>query len=463
MREPALNAGPSSCGQRSGRQRSSDHAPRTPRLWPRRGSIVDADIEAQRHLANVAAQWIVTRDRKHAEAEAQDKKFDEARFLKRKLDISTSTMRRWIIILRHWSVYERKRRAAGPTGHTGSGYARALIGQEISEVEIKQQGLPTRSGVQRNLPPTQTAPKNLSDERLNLADAELITGDGGAELKKRPAKSVDLFASSPPYWPTHRDYGGGSRQVGFEKSVGEYIDKLLVVFGEAHRVGTDGCLLMIVMGDTYGSDSALLQPQTYLRRRKGNHKVTTPVGRVRPASGQQKECLGIPFLLASALRKIGWRWRMTIIWNKDERGLPESAKDRPTTDHQEHHGVLENEALLLGWRCDPNSETCRPRLPHVGKSTTQELTFDMDDKARGLCRRAPATMPLKLAERLLLAGCPPGGVVCDPFGGPATIALTALRLGMKAISIDTVKKWTDEGRARLEAARLSDGDDEVSW
>jgi hypothetical protein len=117
------------------------------------GSIVDADIEAQRHLANVAAQWIVTRDRKHAEAEAQDKKFDEARFLKRKLDISTSTMRRWIIILRHWSVYERKRRAAGPTGHTGSGYARALIGQEISEVEIKQQGLPTRSGVQRNLPP----------------------------------------------------------------------------------------------------------------------------------------------------------------------------------------------------------------------------------------------------------------------------------------------------------------------
>jgi hypothetical protein len=64
------------------------------------GSIVDADITAQRHLTNVAAQWIITRDRKHTEAEAQGKNFDEARFLKRQLNISTSTMRRWIIILR---------------------------------------------------------------------------------------------------------------------------------------------------------------------------------------------------------------------------------------------------------------------------------------------------------------------------------------------------------------------------
>ena len=77
------------------------------------GSIVAHDIRGRRHEANVAAQWVTTRARKHKEARARGEQFNEADYLREHLGVGLSTMRTWIAILRNWSLYARRRKAAG--------------------------------------------------------------------------------------------------------------------------------------------------------------------------------------------------------------------------------------------------------------------------------------------------------------------------------------------------------------
>jgi hypothetical protein len=95
------------------------------------GSIASHDIRGRRHEANVAAQWITTRARKHKEALAQGAQFNEALYLREHLEISLSTMQTWIVILRNWPLYARRRKAAGVTGYSGAAYARSLIQLDV--------------------------------------------------------------------------------------------------------------------------------------------------------------------------------------------------------------------------------------------------------------------------------------------------------------------------------------------
>ena len=97
------------------------------------GSIVAHDIRGRRHEANVAAQWISTRARKHKEARVKGAKFGESAYLREHLEIGISTMQTWIVILRNWPLYVRRREAAGVTGYSGASYARALIQDELDE------------------------------------------------------------------------------------------------------------------------------------------------------------------------------------------------------------------------------------------------------------------------------------------------------------------------------------------
>jgi hypothetical protein len=89
-------------------------------------SIVANDIRGRRHEANVAAQWITTRARKHKEALAKGEQFNEAVYLREHLEVSLSTMQTWIAIT-------RRREAAGVTGYSGASYARSRIQDEADE------------------------------------------------------------------------------------------------------------------------------------------------------------------------------------------------------------------------------------------------------------------------------------------------------------------------------------------
>jgi site-specific DNA-methyltransferase (adenine-specific) len=97
------------------------------------GSIVAHDIRGRRHEANVAAQWITTRARKHKEAQAKGEQFNESVYVREHFDLSTSTIQTWIVILRNWPLYVRRREAAGVTGYSGAAYARSLIQDGLYE------------------------------------------------------------------------------------------------------------------------------------------------------------------------------------------------------------------------------------------------------------------------------------------------------------------------------------------
>jgi site-specific DNA-methyltransferase (adenine-specific) len=96
-------------------------------------SIVVNDIRGRRHEANVASQWITTRARKHKEEQAKGEQFNEAVYLRENLEVSLSTMQTWIMILRDWPLYARRRETAGVTGYSGASYARSLIQDESEE------------------------------------------------------------------------------------------------------------------------------------------------------------------------------------------------------------------------------------------------------------------------------------------------------------------------------------------
>lgn len=129
--------------------------------------------------------------------------------------------------------------------------------------------------------------------------SKVICGDAAEVLKTLPQGSVNMCVTSPPYYGL-RDYGEGG-QIGLEQTPQEYIGRLTEVFDEVKRVLADDGTLWLNIGDTY---------------------TNKPYKNVK-----QKDLIGIPWMLAFALRERGWYLRSDIIWHKTN-ALPEAVKDR---------------------------------------------------------------------------------------------------------------------------------------
>ena len=125
----------------------------------------------------------------------------------------------------------------------------------------------------------------------------VICGDAAEEVARLPAASIDSIITSPPYF-RQRDYSG-DRQLGHEATPAEYIQRLVDIFAQCHRVLKDSGTAWIVLGDKY-------------------------------PDGQQ---LGMPWRAALALVDFGWILRSDIIWHKPN-AMPSAVKTRPTTDHE---------------------------------------------------------------------------------------------------------------------------------
>ncbi|HZN91372.1 MAG TPA: site-specific DNA-methyltransferase, partial [Myxococcales bacterium] len=176
----------------------------------------------------------------------------------------------------------------------------------------------------------------------------ILCGDALATLSALPSGSVDCCVTSPPYWGL-RDYGTDG-QLGLERAPGEYVAKLVAIFREVRRVlATDGTL-WLNLGDSYaGSRSgpnvgstldgsrrnqdesrAAKRAMTASRRRDDQ---PIPRSDVRIAGLKPKDLVGIPWMVAFALRADGWWLRSEVIWHKPN-PMPESVKDRPTRAHE---------------------------------------------------------------------------------------------------------------------------------
>lgn len=161
---------------------------------------------------------------------------------------------------------------------------------------------------------------------------KILQGDCLEVLKTLPKKSVQMCVTSPPYYGL-RDYGV-SGQIGLEETPQAYVDKLVAVFQEVKRVLKDDGVLWLNLGDSYASVGVVGQTDELTGWQHGpleNEKRS----RARGAGNgvKPKDLIGIPWMVAFALRNDGWYLRQDIIWAKPN-PMPESVKDRCTKSHE---------------------------------------------------------------------------------------------------------------------------------
>lgn len=160
-------------------------------------------------------------------------------------------------------------------------------------------------------------------EALNtIHNTDCLTG-----LRELPSQSVNCCVTSPPYYGL-RDYGHDG-QIGLEETPEAYVQKLVDVFREVRRVLRDDGTLWLNLGDTYNAYKANTWDTDFAgHSKRPEHKqgLTVP-------SLKQKDLIGIPWLVAFALRADGWYLRQDIIWHKPN-PMPESVTDRCTKSHE---------------------------------------------------------------------------------------------------------------------------------
>lgn len=159
----------------------------------------------------------------------------------------------------------------------------------------------------------------------------ILYGDALAILKDLPSESVNCCVTSPPYYNL-RNYAV-TGQIGLEDTPEEYIEKLVCVFREVRRVLRKDGTLWLNIADTYAkSGKGVNRSGAHSTDISKSSDYLQKTDLIRPAKCEgykRKDMIGIPWMLALALRNDGWYLRQDIIWYKPN-CMPESVKDRFT-------------------------------------------------------------------------------------------------------------------------------------
>jgi len=374
---------------------------------------------------------------------------------------------------------------------------------------------------------------------------EIRQGDALERLREMPDESVQCCVTSPPYWGL-RDYGtavweggdpecdhrgrganrkgretpggrGGSmpsnetpfrddcglcgarrvdRQLGLEETPEQFVAAMVEVFAEVRRVLRADGTCWVNIGDTFCAGARGERQPTSLRGpdvpsgwSNRSSPVRTPAV---PSEGiKVKDLVGIPWMLAFALRADGWYLRRDIIWSKPN-PMPESVTDRPTSAHE--YVFLLSKAPRYFY----DAEAIREPGVWPGQSRSERGPVDSQvpgapshnglrqDKQRGHGRRHAgfnerwdampkeqqqalgrnkrsvwtiatrpypeahfATFPPDLVEPCVLAGSKPGDTILDPFAGAATTGLVATQHGRDFIGIELNPEYVQLGEDRI--------------
>ena len=311
---------------------------------------------------------------------------------------------------------------------------------------------------------------------------EIVAGDCVESMRFYLAdKSVHCCVTSPPYYGL-RDYGHGG-QIGLESTPDAYVAKLVEVFREVRRVLRDDGTLWLNLGDSYSPGGRTTQVAPTLRTAgkdaaSGKQEYLNNFA-VRPKGdpySKPKDLLGIPWRVAFALQQDGWYLRQDIIWHKPN-PMPESVRDRCTKAHEYIFLLSKSPKYYFDWQAMQEPATNRaPGNKKPTKGGREYLSAEGEQhrtaanlhniEARETRNRRSvwtvttkpfkgahfATFPPDLIEPCVLAGCPVGGTVLDPFGGAGTTALVATRHNRKSFSCELNPAYVEMAEARLRKA-----------
>lgn len=308
----------------------------------------------------------------------------------------------------------------------------------------------------------------------------ILIGDVISKLKELEDNTVNCVVTSPPYWGL-RDYGNKG-QIGLESTPQQYIEKMVEVFREVRRVLREDGTLWLNIGDSYkpagkGSTKAGFN-ERYFGKKFDSDKQSAQENHLDrsafKADVKDKELVGIPWRLAFALSNDGWYLRQDIIWAKPN-VMPESVRDRCTKSHEylflmtkspkyyyDHIAIKEpvSEVSLKraksGWKTNRPSAKTSPDGINVEKMgerfvnptgrNKRDVWFIPTASFKGAHF---AVMPERLVEPCVLAGCPEGGVVLDPFFGSGTVGVVAKRNNRNYIGIELNPDYAKIAQDRL--------------
>ena len=306
----------------------------------------------------------------------------------------------------------------------------------------------------------------------------IYTGDSLEVLKTLPDESVHCCVTSPPYYAL-RDYGVEG-QIGRETTPKEYISRLTEVFAEVRRVLRPDGTLWLNISDTYAGKG---NQGDYLDMKNPKGRTGQAVALNHKVEGcKPKDLIGIPWMLAFALRDEGWYLRNDIIWMK-ENPMPESCKDRCSRCYEHIFLLSKSRRYFFDYKAisEPIAPATAERLKrgmnggnkygkavpgHYQPQTINRprehgaITDDMINPLRNkrdvwIINTVPfkgshyAAYPPKLVETCLLAGCPDGGIVLDPFMGSGTTGMVAKQMGRHFIGIELNPEYVGLANARI--------------
>ena len=226
---------------------------------------------------------------------------------------------------------------------------------------------------------------------------------------------AQMCVTSPPYYGL-RNYGDEENQIGLEESPEEYIQNLVEVFRKVRDNLTDDGTLWLNIGDSYynyrpGKGQALSKQTVSNTRQDLPDKCARRGNKLKGL--KEKDLIGIPWMLAFALRADGWYLRQDIIWNKPN-PMPESVRDRCTKSHE--YIFLLSKSQNYYFDVDAIKEPTRRKRSvwTVNNKPYKGAHF--------------AVFPPDLVEPCIRAGSREGDIVLDPFMGSGTTAMVAKSL-----------------------------------
>lgn len=301
-------------------------------------------------------------------------------------------------------------------------------------------------------------------------------------LGNMPSQSVNCIVTSPPYFGL-RDYGVPG-QIGLEETPQAYVAKLVDLFREARRVLRDDGTLWLNLGDSFvGATSEYAEGGSAGKNSCASKKTLSGLPNENRGARNRylyeqglpmKSLIGIPWRVAFGLQDDGWILRSDIIWAKPN-PMPESVTDRPTKSHEyiflfaksqrywydadaiKEPAVNNGKIVSLGEKSFSKGQARGAGVMPSGNGNADTYTVPPDRNKRDVWTVTTkpfsgahfATFPPDLIEPMILAGCPVGGVVYDPFMGAGTTALVARDNGRNYIGSELNPAYVDIARERL--------------
>jgi DNA modification methylase len=308
--------------------------------------------------------------------------------------------------------------------------------------------------------------------RNKIYNENCLTG-----LKKLPENSIDCCITSPPYFGL-RDYGT-AEQIGLEETPELFVAAMVEVFTEVKRVLKNDGTLWLNLGDSYAANRSYQVPHE-IRGSKMAADAGGVNGRGMKSSDyglKAKDLIGIPWMVAFALRSSGWYLRQDIIWNKPN-PMPESVTDRCTKSHEyiflmskSAKYYYDNDSIktdatyssIQRTNQDLENQKGSDRVP--GKTNGNMKAISTFGNRNGQLNKLHsgneyfplekankrsvwtvttkpfseahfATFPQDLIVDMVKAGCPEDGIILDPFMGAGTTAVVARKLNRNYVGFE---------------------------